>query len=134
VKINDVCRGRILLVDDSPEVLEVFSLCLEEAGYKVSSASNGVSALYAAKLSKPDAIILDLWMPQLGGMELAGLLKGDAHLASVPLGLITAAVGILPRLVTSSFVAVMAKPCRLDDLLSMADSLMAKRGQVGLKS
>ena len=132
MKINDVCRGRILLVDDSPEVLEVFSLCLEEAGYKVSWALNGVSALYTAKLCKPDAIILDLWMPQLSGMELAVLLKGDVHFASIPLGLITAAVGILPKLATSPFAAVMAKPCRLDDLLSMADSLMAKQAPVVL--
>lgn len=121
-------RGRILLVDDSPEVLEVISLCLEEAGYEVSKTWDSREAFGLAKSQRPDAIILDFWMTHLNGAELAALLKADAELAPIPIGLLTAVVGVLPSLLTSSCSAVLTKPATLDELLSLVDGLMRMRG------
>lgn len=133
VNSNEIDRGHILLVDDSPELIEVFSLCLEAAGYKVSSALNGVRALDIARLLKPDAVILDIWMPALGGLGLAAIFKSDPNLRNIPLGLITAATGLLPGLECAHFTAVLAKPCSLDEILGMAEVLLLKEKKaVGL--
>ncbi len=127
MKHDEASRGRILLVDDSPDVLEVFSLCLEEAGYQISKTWDSAQAFAMAQRSPPDAIIMDFWMPQLNGLELAALVKADPNLATIPIGLITAAAGILPSLITSHFLTVLAKPAALQDLVLMAEALIAAR-------
>ena len=59
----------ILVVDDKRELRELLKSYLEGEGYQVSSASNGREAIYAARDVKPDLIILDLMMPEMGGYD-----------------------------------------------------------------
>jgi two-component system chemotaxis response regulator CheY len=65
-----------LVVDDSPHFLAVLRASLEARGYEVcGEAADGASAIEQAKVLKPDAVILDLVMPGLNGMEAAAVLK-----------------------------------------------------------
>lgn len=66
MKISDV---QILLVDDEPDILEIVSYNLTQAGYKVTTANNGKEAVKAAKKIIPHLIILDVMMPEMDGME-----------------------------------------------------------------
>lgn len=62
-------RKKVLIVDDDPDLLDMFQMTLENAGYEVETASSGHAALRTLKNSLPDAIILDLMMPDCSGFD-----------------------------------------------------------------
>jgi DNA-binding response OmpR family regulator len=59
----------ILVVDDEKHIVNLLRAYLEEAGYRVVTASDGRQALFAARHEKPDLVILDLMMPEMDGWE-----------------------------------------------------------------
>ena len=67
----------ILIVDDQPDFLEIFSTKLKAAGYRVETASNGSDALVKAKELKPDLVLLDVEMPEMNGAEVLQSLRDD---------------------------------------------------------
>src|SRR5215468_1281153 len=81
--------GVVLLVDDSMVIRHTVSRFLEERGYTVVSASNGVEALGILKRVKPALVITDMQMPAMGGSELIGALKGSPETASIPILVLT---------------------------------------------
>jgi len=82
---------RVLVVDDTREVRELFALTLERVGYEVTRADSGLAALQTlSSLGAPDAIILDYMMPGLSGPEMLRILRSDPLTASVPVILVTA--------------------------------------------
>ena len=61
---------KILIVDDEPHVSLILKQFLERAGYKVNTALNGEQALASIAEQRPDALITDVQMPKMGGLEL----------------------------------------------------------------
>ena len=61
--------GRVLVVDDEPDVLSMLGDFLKEEGFEVVEAANGLEALLQVKRARPEAVLLDLMMPRLGGLE-----------------------------------------------------------------
>jgi two-component system cell cycle response regulator len=80
---------RVLLVDDSPSLRAAAARGLEEAGWTVLVAADAEEALLAALASPPDAVVTDLWMPGLSGLQLCQLLRGEPATARVPVLLCT---------------------------------------------
>ena len=70
---------RILVVDDKRELRTMVQLYLEEEGFQVASAADGREALYIARESKPDLILLDLMMPEMGGYEFMRVYSKEAE-------------------------------------------------------
>lgn len=58
-----------MVVEDDPDCLEVYTACLEGAGFSVAQATNGLEALLQIKRVRPASVVLDLLMPRLGGLE-----------------------------------------------------------------
>ncbi len=77
----------ILVVDDKKELRVMVKTYLEEEGFRVATASDGQEALYVARHEKPDLIILDLMMPQIGGYE---FLRAHRREADTPIIILTA--------------------------------------------
>lgn len=69
----------ILVVDDKRELRTMVQLYLEEEGFKVVKAGDGREALFAARESKPDLIILDLMMPEMGGYDFMRVYSKEAE-------------------------------------------------------
>jgi DNA-binding NtrC family response regulator len=65
-----VNRTRILVVDDEPDVREMLSLALSQAGYEVDDASDGFTALAKVSRYRPDVVVTDLRMPGMTGVDL----------------------------------------------------------------
>ncbi len=61
--------GTICVVDDEPSILNTLSSILEDEGYQVTLAKNGAEALKIIQTELPDVVILDIWMPELDGLE-----------------------------------------------------------------
>lgn len=70
-----MAKGRILVVDDVDAVRESLRLALERAGYEVVEAADGEAALSIAQDAPADAVIADLWMPRLDGIDLLKALR-----------------------------------------------------------
>jgi len=79
----------ILIVEDSPTQTKMLRYILEENGYTVSSANNGVNALEAIRQRKPNLIITDIIMPLMDGFALCKAVKSDPELKSIPVMLLT---------------------------------------------
>ena len=60
-------EGKILVVDDDPDILDAVTIILESQGYQVVTARDGIEALANLKAEKPDLMILDLLMPKMDG-------------------------------------------------------------------
>ncbi|PSB13260.1 hybrid sensor histidine kinase/response regulator, partial [filamentous cyanobacterium Phorm 46] len=76
---------QILVVDDEPNIREMLRQSLEEEGYKVAEAINGIDAISQAKAVKPDLIILDVMMPHIDGFDVAAFLKNDPETLGIPI-------------------------------------------------
>ena len=68
-------RFRILVVDDNPDVLKMLRMMLEAEGFEVVEAPDALSALRAAYRTRPDAVLLDVMMPELDGFEVCRRLR-----------------------------------------------------------
>jgi len=77
----------ILVVDDEPKIVQLARDYLEHAGFAVLAASDGPTALQAARASKPDLIVLDLGLPQLDGLDVTRSIRKDSD---VPIIMLTA--------------------------------------------
>ena len=80
----------ILVVDDEPNIREYLKMVLEDAGFNVLTAGDGVEALEIIKQEKPDFISLDLIMPRKSGHKLLHELKRDKELSRIPVLIVTA--------------------------------------------
>lgn len=83
-------KGNILLVDDQPENLKLLSDLLEEQGYELQQAINGVVALQAIAIARPDVILLDIHMPELDGYTVCQRLKANPLTQDIPVVFISA--------------------------------------------
>ena len=83
-------KKTILVADDESHILNVVSLKLRNAGYRVLTARDGQEALELAQQERPDLIITDYHMPALSGLELCRRLKQDPATESIPAIMLTA--------------------------------------------
>ena len=88
-------RHRILVVDDEPDSIEFVRAILEDAGYEVVSASNGDEGIRAARVTRPDLVILDVQMPGKDGFSAFADMRKDPELRAIPVVMLT---GVRQRL------------------------------------
>jgi adenylate cyclase len=80
---------RILVVDDTPENVEILQARLTSHGYDVLTAADGEQAIAVATAEHPDLILLDVMMPKLDGIEVCRRLRSDSSLPFMPIILVT---------------------------------------------
>lgn len=104
---------RILLIDDEYHIREITKLSLEMmAGWEVFTASSGREGLIQAEVEQPDAILLDMMMPELDGTATLAKLQENLTTQHIPVLLLTAKVqsGKEHLLTEQGVIAVIAKP------------------------
>jgi len=80
----------ILIVDDEPTARQTIESILEEQGYRLEMAENGIQALEKARRILPDVILLDVMMPGMNGFEVCKRMRSEPLLAEIPIIMITA--------------------------------------------
>jgi two-component system phosphate regulon response regulator PhoB len=83
-------KPKVLVVDDEPDAVELVAFNLAKAGFDVVTAEDGVAALAKARALLPDAIVLDIMLPQMDGLEVCRSLRRDSRAASIPVIMLTA--------------------------------------------
>ncbi|MFZ0241387.1 MAG: response regulator [Desulfobacterales bacterium] len=83
-------QKRILVVDDEPDFASIVQGNLEKEGFEVDVAYNGVEGLQKVQSNPPDAIVLDVMMPEKDGYVVCKELKGDDKTCNIPIILLTA--------------------------------------------
>ena len=115
----------VLVVEDDPSVRGLLHTLLTAEGYEVSTASDGLAGLRAALDSPPALILLDVMMPDLGGVRVLEELGSDPVLAGVPVIVVTGrvdAVADLEALLGAGMVFV--KPFAVDELVHKVAELI----------
>jgi two-component system, OmpR family, response regulator CpxR len=114
VDLNSTLNGRILVVDDRHEVLNVMSELLAREGFTVRTAHNGLDALNRMRSEHHiSLVLLDLWMPVMDGWEFLRRKKSDPDLANVPVVVISA----IPPVDLDGVESVLPKPIDFDQLM-----------------
>ena len=81
--------AHILIIDDSPTDVRVFTTLLEKNGHRVSSAASAEEGIAAAKRERPDLVIMDVIMPGMNGFQATRTLSRDADTSAIPILIIT---------------------------------------------
>ena len=110
--------GRILVVDDEPNVRAILAAALGDEGYKVATASDGFDAIREARRHPPDVIILDLMMPALDGRTFLDIYR-QAPGRKAPVIVITAARVALPDAEEALGAPIVHKPFSIDRILEL---------------
>ena len=90
---------RILIVEDEPDIREIISYNLRQAGLEPETAEDGEQALVKAESLRPDLIILDLMLPGIDGLEVCRLLKQRDSVRHIPVLMLTAKADEVDRIV-----------------------------------
>jgi two-component system alkaline phosphatase synthesis response regulator PhoP len=90
-------RINILVVDDERDLVWAIRHSLNDEGYEVLVAYDGLEALALARRHRPDLIVLDIAMPQLDGLEVCHRLRQDAGLAAIPIIFLTERAAVEDR-------------------------------------
>ncbi len=83
-------KKRILVVDDEPDFASIVQGNLEKEGFEVEIAYNGVEGMEKVQANAPDAIILDVMMPEKDGYKMCKEVKADERFADIPVIMLTA--------------------------------------------
>ncbi|MDO5683065.1 MAG: response regulator transcription factor [Propionibacteriaceae bacterium] len=117
---------RILVVDDDQAVRDSLARSLEYNGYEVATASDGIEALACLAAGRPDAVIMDVMMPRLDGLETTRMLRKNGN--DVPILVLTARDAIDDRVdgLDAGGDDYLSKPFALDELLARLRALVRR--------
>ena len=119
-------RPRVLVVEDDNDIADVLRRSLRLEGYDVRVAEDGVGALDEASVFEPDAVVLDLGLPRLDGVEVTRRLRADGD---VPILILTARDGVDARVegLDSGADDYLVKPFERQELLARLRALLRRR-------
>ncbi len=119
---------KILVVDDDPDIVEIVESWLTTNKYEVYTAHSGAEGLGKCKLIRPDAVILDLMMPDMDGSTVAYEMKDDPNTSNIPVIFLTGAVKAseVPKSHKIGGQYFLAKPFKGEELLKMLEIVFAE--------
>lgn len=89
---------RVLVVEDDPSVRGLLHTLLSAEGYEVATASDGLAGLVKVTAAPPALVLLDLMMPDLGGVRVLEEMRDDPELADIPVIVVTGKIDAVPSM------------------------------------
>ncbi|MFI6640314.1 response regulator transcription factor [Streptomyces sp. NPDC050504] len=122
---------RVLVVDDEAPLSELLSMALRYEGWQVRSARDGAGAVRAARDFRPDAVVLDVMLPDMDGLSVLGRLRADD--AGVPVLFLTAKDAVEDRIagLTAGGDDYVTKPFSLEEVVARLRGLIRRSGGAG---
>ncbi|MCL4638829.1 MULTISPECIES: response regulator [Olivibacter] len=120
-------RNKILILDDDEDILYFCSVVFENLDFEVISSPHSKDIIEQVEKANPDIILIDNWIPGLGGVKGTQTLKATSHLKDIPV-IIFSANSNLPTLAEEAGAdSYLRKPFDLDELENLALSLLQKK-------
>jgi two-component system OmpR family response regulator len=121
---HDERPPRVLVVDDEPSLADLLTLAFEYEGWDVRAAANGAEALRLADEFRPDAVLLDMMLPDIDGIEVVRRLRAAA--SDVPVLFLSARDDVEDRAagLNAGAQGYLTKPFSLDDVIGGVRALM----------
>jgi len=121
-------RGCVLIVEDNPLNMKLFSAMVGSQGYDVLQAGDGRAALDLARRHHPNLIIMDLQLPDMSGLDVTRMLKADNDTRDIAIIATTAYAlrGDEEKIRASGCDGYMAKPIAVSNLLDLIDALITR--------
>lgn len=119
---------RVLVVDDEPTLTDLLSMALRYEGWQVRTAGNGMAALSTARQFEPDAVVLDVMLPDLDGFQVLRRLR--EHAPTVPVLFLTARDAVEERIagLTVGGDDYVTKPFSLEEVIARLRALLRRSG------
>jgi CheY-like chemotaxis protein len=116
--------NRVLVIDDNPEVAAMEADVLRASGYHVQWTTDA-TAVATMRAFQPDAVVLDILMPESGGIEIAEIMRGDEALADVPIVVASGIRGITEAIEQIGTPHVVIKPFDVEELVEAVNRAIA---------
>lgn len=127
--------GRVLVVDDDASLRQSVAQVLEEEGYTVDHATDGLAALSQVEQHRPDLILLDVLMPNMNGRQVLEELRRRSETRSIPILVMSAVSGIeTNRSMALGASDIVEKPFDLDELLNKVALALYRSQESGVHS
>lgn len=125
---------RVLTVDDETSLTELLSMALRYEGWEVSTAGSGLAAVKAAREVRPDAIVLDMMLPDFDGLEVMRRVRAEQP--DVPVIFLTAKDALDDRIggLTAGGDDYVTKPFSLEELVARLRALLRRSGATTLRN
>ncbi|MVA75315.1 response regulator [Auraticoccus sp. F435] len=119
---------RVLAVDDEPSLTELLSMAMRYEGWQVSTAGSGLAAVQAARDVRPDAIVLDMMLPDFDGLEVMRRIRSEQP--DIPVIFLTAKDAVEDRIggLTAGGDDYVTKPFSLEELIARLRGLLRRTG------
>ena len=117
----------VLVVDDSEDNRDLAATVLDASGFRVLTAANGLEAIIAAHVTLPSAILMDITMPVLNGIEAARLLKASPVTRDIHVLAYTANTGFYDGPLSGLFTDILAKPAHPDAIAQLVRQAISRR-------
>jgi CheY-like chemotaxis protein len=130
LKSNDMATDRllgpsVLVVEDDPTLRELYRAALQGAGYAVVAVDDGLAALRYTEQHRPDAVVLDLALPRLGGRDVFNELRSRSETRRIPVVVVTGTD--TSDLDPKAFASLLVKPVPPDTLISVVERSLRSR-------
>ncbi|NLO04488.1 MAG: response regulator [candidate division WS1 bacterium] len=112
---------RVLVVDDDPKITALLRIILRRAGFQSRETNSGREALHLVKMERPDAVLLDLRMPDMSGEDVLEQMKTDSDISHIP---VIMATGETDEPELSGAFATVTKPFKLQLLYDTLHSAL----------
>ncbi|WPO72744.1 MULTISPECIES: response regulator transcription factor [unclassified Streptomyces] len=125
---------RVLVVDDEASLTELMSMALRYEGWQIRSAGDGAGAVRVARAFRPDAVVLDMMLPDMDGLSLLGRLRRE--LPDVPVLFLTAKDAVEDRIagLTAGGDDYVTKPFSLEEVVARLRGLIRRAGAADKRS
>ncbi|MFU8852488.1 response regulator transcription factor [Micromonospora sp. SL1-18] len=119
---------RVLVVDDEPTLTDLLSMALRYEGWQVTTAGNGTAAISSARQFRPDAVVLDVMLPDLDGFQVLRRLREETP--TVPVLFLTARDAVEERIagLTVGGDDYVTKPFSLEEVIARLRALLRRSG------
>ena len=120
--------GRILIVDDEPNMLRLGEYALKTAGYETLTAETGMKALKLVQTERPDLVILDLMLPDVSGMEVCQQLRAKPETADLPIIMLSARGRVSDKVsgLKAGADEYVTKPVDWDEMVARVSALLER--------
>ena len=119
---------KILVVEDEPDTAEMFAEMLRLRGYRVYKSYGSASAMNQLMLDKPDAVMLDIMMPDISGLEVLHFMRRDPSMEKIPV-IVVSAKGLLSDIksgMDAGATVYLTKPVAYSELIKAVDDSIQK--------